>query len=153
MARRFIFRFETLLRIRRQREDEHKRIVAARVREIQKTREQMAALDRQIQDELHAIRSGQQPGQIDMQQVVRHRHWLGRLHKAVLDGQARLRFLEARLVQERAALAEAAKQCRILEKLRERQELRHLQEQERLETRVTDDLATIRYVFDAQATP
>lgn len=149
MAKRFVFRFETMLKIRRQREDEHKRIVADRVREIARVKDQMASLDRQIRDELAAIREGQSPGTIDMQQVVRHRHWLGRLHKAVLDSQARLRFLEARLAQERAALAEAAKQRRVLDKLKQRQWERYRMEQDRIETRLADDLTTVRYVFDA----
>jgi flagellar FliJ protein len=149
MAKRFVFRFETMLKIRRQREDEHKRIVASRIREINRVRDQMASLDRQIRDELAAIRAGQSPGTIDMQQVIRHRHWLGRLHKGVLDSQARLRFLEAHLAQERAALAEAAKDRRVLEKLKERQCERHRKEQDRLETRSADDLTTVRYVFNA----
>lgn len=148
MAKRFVFRFETMLKIRRQREDEHKRIVASRIREIARVRDQMATLDRQIHDELAAIRAGQSPGTIDMQQVIRHRHWLGRLHKAVLDSQARLRFLEARLAQERAALAEAAKHRRVLEKLKQRQWERYRMEQDRIETRLTDDMTTVRYVFD-----
>ncbi|HSW46292.1 MAG TPA: flagellar export protein FliJ [Phycisphaerae bacterium] len=148
MARRFTFRFETMLKIRRQREDEHKRIVAARLREIRRVRDQLVSLDRQIHDELASIRMGQEPGMIDMQQIVRHRHWLGRLHKAVLDGQARLGFLEAKLVQERALLAEAAKQRRMLDKLKERQYQRFLAEQNRLETREADDMTAVRYVFD-----
>ena len=148
MAKRFTFRFETMLKIRRQREDEHKRIVAGRVREIARVQEQLAALDRQINDELASIRRRQEPGRIDMQQVVRHRRWLGHLHKAVLDGQARRQFLEARLAQERAALAEAAKQRRILEKLRQRQYERFRADQDRLETLAAEDLTTVRYVFD-----
>jgi len=151
MAKRFTFRFETLLKIRRQREDEQKRVVAARIREIQAVRRQMAALERQIHDELEAIRRGQMPGTIDMQQVVRHRYWLGRLHKGVLDAQGRLRYLEAQLAQERAALAEAVKQRRILEKLKQRLHERHRAEQQRLETRQADDMSSIRFVFETLA--
>jgi flagellar protein FliJ len=149
MARRFTFRFDTMLKIRRQREDEHKRIVAARLREIRQSRGQLDSLDRQIHDELASIRRGQEPGAIDMTQVVRHRRWLGHLHKAVLDGQAQLGCLEAKLAQERVVLAEAAKQRRILEKLKERQYERFLKEQDRLETMAADDMTTVRYVFDA----
>lgn len=148
MAKRFTFRLETMLKIRRQREDRHKRIVAERLRQIVAVREQLISLDRQIMAETHAIRKGQKPGTIDLQQAIRHRNWLTHLHKAILDGQARLRFLEARLAQERAALAEAAKQRRILEKLKERQYLRYRQEEERTETKVADDQTTIRYIFD-----
>jgi flagellar FliJ protein len=153
MAKRFTFRFDTMLKIRRKREDEHKCIVAGRLREIAKVQEQLASLDRQIRDELASIRSRQEPGTIDMQQVIRHRRWLGHLHKAVLDGQARLRFLEAKLAQERVVLAEATKQRRILAKLKERQYERFLKEQDRLETLAADDMTTVRYVFDETQLP
>lgn len=151
MARHFIFRFETMLRIRQQREDEHKRIVGNRLREISQVKERMALIDQQIQAELRTIRISQEPGTIDMLHVTRHRHWLGCLHKAVLDHQARLRFLEAQLAQERAMLAEAAKQRRILQKLKERQWQSFAKEQNRIETGMADDLVTVRYVFENQA--
>jgi flagellar FliJ protein len=151
MAKRFRFRFETMLKIRRQREDEHKRIVADRIRQIQEVCHQMASLEMQIREELRAIRSGQEPGRIQMQHVIRHRHWLGRLHKAALDGQGRLQCLEAQLSQERVALSEAVKQRRILEKLKERQWRQHREQQERVEVRSADDVAGTRYVFDIQA--
>ena len=148
MARRFRFRFETMLKIRRQREDEQKRVVAEKVRQMTQTREQIEALARQIQEETDAIRVSQATGAIDIQQVMRHRHWIGHLHKGVLDAQGRLRFLEARLAQERAVLTEAVKQRRILEKLKERQWQRHRDQEQRTETRESDELATVRYVFD-----
>jgi len=151
MAKRFTFRFATLLKIRQQREDHHKRIVAQRLRQIAGVREQLASLDRQIRAEIEAIRRGQEPGTIDLQQAIRHRSWLTHLHKSTLEAQAHLQFLEARLAQERATLAEAAKQRRILEKLKERQWERYRQEQARIETNQSDDLTTTRYVFEHHA--
>ena len=137
-----------MLKIRRQREDQHKRVVAARIGQITRVREQISAIARQIRDETGAIRLGQGAGTIDIQQLMRHRHWLGHLHKAALEAEARLRSFEARLAQERAVLAEAVKRRRILEKLKERQWQRHRKEDQRRDTRASDDLATIRYVFD-----
>jgi flagellar FliJ protein len=148
MARRFTFRFDTLLKIRRQREDEHKRIVGGRLREIAQTQLRIDAIQRQIDEEMNAIRAGQDRGTIDIQQLMRHRHWLGHLHKSGLEAEARLGYLEARLAQERAALAEAVKQRRILEKLRERQADRHQREADRQERLESDELATVRYVFE-----
>ncbi len=148
MAKRFTFRFETMLKIRRQREDEHKRIVADRIRQIAETQEQIASLGRQIGEEMDAMRSRQSPGTIDIQQAIRHRHWLGHLHRNALEAESRLRYLEAKLVQERAALAEAARQRRILEKLKERQHDRFVREQDRRETLQLDELATVRYVYE-----
>ena len=151
MAKRFTFRFETLLKIRRQREDERKRVVAARTRQIRTVRRQIAGLEKQIDDELRAIRCGQTPGILDMQQLIRHRYWLGRLHRGLLDAQGHLAGLEARLAQERAVLAEAAVQRRILEKLKERLRQRHRDVQDRLEIRQADEMAGLRFVHEALA--
>jgi flagellar FliJ protein len=153
MAKRFAFRFATMLKIRRQREDEHKRVVAERLRQIAQTRDHQMVLERQIRDEVDAIRDSQARGSIDIQQVMRHRHWLGHLHKGVLEADARVRFLEARLAQERVVLAEAMKQRKILEKLEEQQWQRHLHEEEVREMKESDELATVRYVFDRDADP
>jgi flagellar FliJ protein len=153
MAKRFTFRFATMLKIRRQREDEHKRVVAERLRQIAQTRDHQMVLERQIRDEVDAIRDSQARGSIDIQQVMRHRHWLGHLHKGVLEADARVRFLEARLAQERVVLAEAMKQRKILEKLEEQQWQRHLHEEEVREMKESDELATVRYVFDRDADP
>jgi len=148
MAKRFRFRLDTMLKIRRQREDQHKRIVAERIRQITQVREQIAAIERQIQEEIEAIRTGQGARTIDIQQLMRHRHWLGHLNKGGLEAESRLRFLEARLAQERAVLAEAVKQRRILEKLKERQWERYRKEEDRSEIRESDEQATVRYVFN-----
>jgi len=147
MAKRFTFRFETMLKIRQQREDEQKRVVANRLRQIGRVRERMASLNRQITEEMRAVRDGQEGGAIDIQQVMRHRHWLGHLHKGVLEAEARKRFLEARLAQERVVLLEAVKQRRILEKLKERRLQRHRVKEEKRETREADEMATIRHTF------
>jgi len=153
MARRFVFRFETMLRLRRQREDERKRVVAERLRQIARVEDRLASLHRQLRQEAEAIRAAQQPGRMDMQMAVRHRGWIGHLHRAVLEAQGQLRGLEARLAQERAALAEAARLRRVLEKLKERRREQFMQEQERIETRAADDLNTVRYVFEELQEP
>ncbi len=150
MAKRFTFRFETLLKIRRQREDHHKRIVAERIRQIVAAQARLSSLHEQIAGEETAIRDRQAPGTLDMQQIVRHRHWLGHLHRCVLDTEGSIRVLEGRLAQERAALAEAVKQRKILDKLKDRQLERHLQEEQRRETNAADDLTTVRYVFEGR---
>jgi flagellar FliJ protein len=151
MAKRFQFRFETMLQIRQQREDQQKRVVAARNREIVQVQERLAGLERQIHEETAAIRDGQNSGAVDIQQLMRHRHWLGHLHKAVLDAQSELRTLEAKLAQERLELAEAMKQRKILAKLKERQQERHMQEQQRRETRENDEMNTVRFAFEDNA--
>jgi len=148
MAKRFKFRFDTMLKIRRQREDEKKRVVAARLREIGRAQDRIRSIESQTEQELQAMRNAQTSGRIDLHQAIRRRHWLGHLHKTKLETEAHRRVLEARLAQERVSLAEAAKERRILEKLKEHQWDRYRSEQERAEVKTTDEMTTIRYVFD-----
>ena len=91
MAKRFTFRFDTMLKIRQQREDHHKRVVANRLRQIEQVRQQMAALGRQIREETIVLRVGRGPGTIDIQQAMKQRHWLSHLHQGVLAAEAQAR--------------------------------------------------------------
>ena len=148
MAKRFTFRFDTMLKIRQQREDEKKRIVAARLREIGRVQDRIRSIETQTEQERQVTRTAQASGRIDLQQAMRRRHWLGHLHKLQLETEAHRRVLKAKLAQERATLAEAAKERRILGKLKERQWERYRSEQERAEVKAADEMATIRYVFE-----
>lgn len=138
-----------MLKIRQQREDERKRVVAERIAQIAEVQQELARLEQLTNDGAEQTRQAQAAGRIDMQQSLARRGWLAHLHKATLDAQARLRGLEARLAQERVLLAEAAKQRRILEKLQERQYERHRMEEQKAEARAIDDLVTTRFVFDS----
>ena len=151
MAKRFIFRFDTLLKIRRQREEHEQRVVARRLLQIDSVQRQISAIERQIQEETASLRATHQPGPIDLQRAMRYRRWLSRLHKGALEGEARMRFLEARLAQERVALLEATRQRRVLEKLRERQLEKYSRQQEQIEAKEADDMANVRYVFNQGA--
>ncbi|NLX13314.1 MAG: flagellar export protein FliJ [Phycisphaerales bacterium] len=148
MAKRFVFRLETLLKIRQQREEWQQRIVAGRLRQIQETRRRIADLEQRMHAGQEAVRDSQRRGRIDLQQAMHYRHWIGHLHKNVLETQSHLGYLEAELVRERAALSEAAKQRKILDKLKERQWQRHLRGEDRREVNEADELATVRFVFD-----
>ena len=54
MAKRFTFRFDTMLKIRQQREDEKKRIVAARLGEISRVQERIESIESHSQVALRA---------------------------------------------------------------------------------------------------
>jgi flagellar FliJ protein len=137
-----------MLKIRRQREDERKRVVAARLREIARVQDRIRSIAVQTEQEVRAMRVAQASGRIDLQLAMRRRHWLGHLHKTKLETEAHRRVLEAKLAQERAVLAEAAKERRILEKLKERQWENYRSQQERIEIKTADEMATQRYVYD-----
>jgi len=146
MAKRFEFRLEALLKIRKQAEDACKRAVADRLRSIGVVQGEIAVLQDQIRSEIGAFRRTHAVGRLDVTQVMRHRHWLIHLHQGALMGHARLAELQRRLQEDRAALAETRKRVRILEKLKERQYERYRRDLDRAEVRQNDEIGNILYV-------
>ncbi|MBN1489509.1 MAG: flagellar export protein FliJ [Phycisphaerae bacterium] len=148
MAKQFVFRLETLLKLRKQREDRQKRVVAERLRQITRTQDEIRGLEWQIVGQVSAMRDEAAQPRLDAQNLAKNRHWLSRLHRSRLEADAHLRLLEARLAQERAVLAQAARDKKVMEKLKERQRERYLQGLDRQEMIAADDLTITRFLFN-----
>ncbi|MBN1345966.1 MAG: flagellar export protein FliJ [Phycisphaerae bacterium] len=146
MARRFKFRLETVLKIRKQREDAAKRVVAERLRQVAAVQDETAALQRQMDQEIAGFRQSHSAGRIDITVTRRHRHWLIHLDQGILMAHGRLAELHRALAGDRAILTEARKQVRILEKLEERQRERYRQELTRDEARENDEIGNALYL-------
>jgi flagellar FliJ protein len=147
MAKRFVFKLETVLRLRQQREDRQKRVVAERLRQIGQMRGRIAALERQIREQVAGLRADALHTTLDVVGLARNRHYLSRLQRHRLEAQSQLGMLEKRLAQERAVLAHAAKERKVIEKLKERQYARYQKDLARQERIEADDLSTTRYAF------
>lgn len=145
MAGRFAFRFETLLRLRKQREDERKRVVAARLRQIGELMERRNNLVTAIDGQTDSLRSALRGGTVDVDQVRWGRHWLTHLRRGVLDTDAELSGQRAMLAQERATLVEARKDTEVLARLRERRLEAWSAEAARREQIESDEMNTLRF--------
>lgn len=145
MAGRFNFRFETLLRLRRQKEDLQKRVVALRLRQIQQLQERHALLSERIGQQGDALREQLLGGEIDVDALRWARHWLVRLRQGVLETDAEIATHRAILAQERAALVEARKEAKVMERWRERQKETYVAQLEREEQMQTDELNMMRF--------
>ena len=145
MAGRFAFRFETLLRLRKQREDERKRVVAARLRQIGELMERRNNLLTAIDGQTDSLRSALRGGTVDVDQVRWGRHWLTHLRRGVLDTDAELFGQRAMLAQERATLVEARKDTEVLARLRERRLEAWNVEAARREQIESDEMNTLRF--------
>ncbi len=146
MAKRFKYRLETVLKLRKRDEDACKRVVADRLRRIQAVQFEIAGLQGQIRSEIVAFRQKHAVGTLDMGRVQQHRHWLIHLNHGVWRGQAHLAELEKQLSDDRKALAEARKRARIMEKLKERQLERHKRELDRAEAIENDEIGGVLYL-------
>ncbi len=145
MAAPFRFRLRTILKLRKQKENEHKRIVAVRVRELNGIRQRADRIQQQIRQETDAVRAERSTGVLSIQDIGRHRHWLTHLQRSLLDTYNQARSTEAILAQERSELASASREAKAVEKLKERQKKRHDEELRRKEDRELDEIAVIRF--------
>ena len=106
MAKRFTFRLETLRRLRAQREDEQKRVVAARLRKIQELEAEKQLLQQRILEQTEHMRSWLNASTVDVDLLKTGRHWVLRLRRGVLETDARINLEQTMLAHERARAAE-----------------------------------------------
>lgn len=140
MAKRYEFRFETLLRLRQQREDERKRVVAARLREIQSLEERRAMLEDRIQQQTEQVRDALRSSTLNLEDLKLSRHWMVRLRRGVMETNSALKTMCAILAKERQQLAEAAKDKKVLARLKERRLAEYLAEVDRREQLELDEM-------------
>jgi flagellar export protein FliJ len=145
MAKRFTFRLETLLRLRRQREDEQKRVVASRLRQIRTIEQHRHNLEDRIAEHTEAMRHLLGLEQADVDQLKVGRHWMIRLRRGMLEAEAALAAHRALLAQERVKMAETRKDTKVFERLKEKQREAFLTELERRDRAESDDFNVTRF--------
>ncbi len=150
MAKKYKYLFETLLRLRRQREDEQKRIVSHRLNDIRRLQERQDTLLQRINDQSDLTRDALRDRQIDVDLLKFGRHWLIRLRRGVLETEAEIAAQKAILAQERSTLREALKHRRILSGLKERRYLRFSVAEARREQAELDETSVIRFARAAR---
>lgn len=133
MASQYSFRFETLLHLRQQRENERQRAVAARLHEIRALEEVHATLLDRIRAQTEQSRDALRSGSPDVDELKFARHWMIRLRRGVMETALAIDKQKALLESERRQLAEAAKEKKVLARLKERRLAEYLAELDRRE--------------------
>ncbi|MCD4761246.1 flagellar FliJ family protein [bacterium] len=151
MAKRYQFRFETLLRLRKQREDEEKRVVASRLRGLKRLYDHQVVLREQILEQTDTLRTVLREPLLDVDAVCVDRHCIARLRRGILEDEAEISTNLALLSQERAVLTNARKETKILERLKERQRAAYQAELDRREQIEQDDMNVTRYAYAIMA--
>lgn len=139
---RFEFRLESLLTVRRNTEQEKLRKfakaqqdVAAQKRMIEQTRDQIVAENR-------ALSGRELTGKLDMAYIAHEKRYVGNLQVKILLGLQKLAAMEQVVAAARAELLEAARQRKVIEKLREKQLARWRAELDRKENAQMDEIGT-----------
>ncbi len=148
MAKQFTFRLETLRRLRAQREDEQKRVVASRLRKIQELEAHRQLLQQRILEQTDHMRNWLNAATVDVDLVKTGRHWMLRLRRGVLETDAQISSEKAMLAHERAALGELRKQTRVLDRLKEKQRDAYHRELDRQEQIALDDMNVTRFAHE-----
>ncbi len=142
MAKRFTFRLETVLTLRKRSEDRQRRAVAERLRDLQQSRERLSGLHQRAADTIARVRSGRRQDEFDVLRARQEHQWHGHLKRRIADQRQEIKDLQTTLDRERAELARRSKDRKAIDKLRERQLLAHQTEQNRRERAESDECAT-----------
>lgn len=134
------------MKLRKQKEDENKRAVAQRVTEMSKLQDHLMTLNEQIASEIRKARENAVHAHLDTSDMSKQRFWISHLQRGVLETEFRMRNLEKELTADRTVLAEASKEYKVIETLRDKRLQAHNREQERLETIEADEMAVNQFV-------
>lgn len=146
MAGRFRFRLEAVLKVRRARENEQRRVVAERAAEVHRIDATLASLAAQMADANRELRRTRGAGTLDVASQLAAQRWRVLLERRVARGRARRAELAGLLEEARTELVRRAVQTKVLVKLRERLAAAHHAERSRLERLEADEMAVQSFV-------
>lgn len=141
VAKRFRFRLETLLNVRRLREEEAKRKVGAKSAEIARLDQLNEQTVREILAQQEALRGTQRQAAIDPGTLTRTRAWIAHLRRTIFERQTHKGRLLEELHELQDALRKARVQTRVIEKLRERRRDEHKRRADRQTEAEIEELA------------
>ena len=128
-------------RVRRQAQDVQRRAVADALRAVAVVENRIEQLTRELADTMDRTRDVHRPGRLDIASLRGHQFYRGHLHRRLLESGAELAGRHGELQRARAKLAEATKQLKVIEKLREKLWQRHLTKVRRAEQAAFDEAA------------
>ncbi len=143
-VKRFRYRLEPLLKIRRYREKERQKEHSAAVQEVFKQKQELVTLDRYRLDTLDHQRS-RQVGNFNIADALVCSRYLVKLKRQRMAGTGLLHGLEKEAEKKRRKLVDAARERKIYELLKEKQQLRHRQAIEKQEQKELDEVAVVAF--------
>lgn len=150
MARRFRFRLDTVERVRRSLRDAQQRVVAEAARAVAAARSRETSWTNDLQGSFAGSRMVQCAARIDMSCLLTHQLHRGWLRRTIESAGAEVLEKLHKFEEERIKLADASKHLKVIEKLRERQWQRHVQEIKREEQATNDEAAVHMFLRGAR---
>lgn len=137
---RFVFKLEALLEARQRAEKDRQRELAERAAVVVECEQQLKNLDTQVKTATDDVRENHLTGKLDLNFLAAHRRFLGAMQRSAMDVVQKLANASKRVDEARVVLVEAAKQRKVIEKLREKQLERWKAEQARRELADLDEV-------------
>jgi flagellar export protein FliJ len=141
MAKRFQFRLKAVQRVREQKRDQARRVVAARLRRVSRITQRITAYQHDLAEAMDRTRRSQEVAHPDLAMIRYCRTFIGAMHHAIEQAREQLRLEHEVLLDERRRLTDADREVKVLEKLCDRQWQRYRQAQQREERAESDEIA------------
>lgn len=145
---KFQFQFETLKRLREAARDERRGHLAEALRAEEILSERMREINTQVEAFASQFKLPKS-GVLHVDHILEGQRYELLLRSELKTLEAQQEQVEAEITNRREALTEADREVRVLEKLSERQEKSHRQEQMRREQRDLDEVASQRWWREA----
>jgi flagellar FliJ protein len=137
---RFIFKLEGVLRQRKHVEQEKQRELAAKQTHLVELQNTLQGMQQSVAGSNDDVRKNRLVGRLDMAFLAAHRRFLAGMQRQALGVMQRIVLAQRAVDEARAQLAEAAKQRKIIEKLREQQFERWKADQAKRELAQLDEI-------------
>ena len=141
---KFRFKYEAVLKQRQVAEEQAQRELAVHLRERGRIRDQLTGMQQSVRDSKQQLSAGL-VGHVDVERIREFARYSGQVTLQAQHALGELAQVEQRAEAARAALAEAMRQRKAIEVLRDKQYQHWLSEQRRKETMELDELAVQRY--------
>jgi flagellar FliJ protein len=131
---KFVFQLDAVLRHRKMIEEQRMRELGAAQAEMAKMEAELRSMDETTRGVTDDLRDNRLTGKLDMAFLAAHRRYVLAMQRKAMELAQRMAQQQQVVDAARRALAEAAKQRKIMDKLKERQQERWKTEQSRKES-------------------
>jgi flagellar FliJ protein len=149
--KKFRYRLDPLLRLRQQQEDQKKRVVGSLLTEINQQQNQVLEMAAAMKQEGEKLKDQYARGKVDLEWIRYYRMFVTQTQQTIAKRMQEILAIQKKLAVARGELAEAAKQTKILEKLKEKKKNSYDAEVLRQENSMMDEIGMNTY-FSEQVT-
>jgi len=142
VVKKFKFKFEPLLKLRKMREEQQKILLAEAVANVQQLQQQIEQIDRNSNVQSRSM-FNKLAGSVQVEPILQDRQYLNYLHLLRTKHQKQLDKAQQAFDEARLQLAEARKQTEIMAKLKERAWQQYMRQYDRYQQQELDEQANV----------